>query len=346
MATLNENENVAQQYIKKLTNDIKKKMIDFFKNSNNYQYDYDVDFLLNDTMKVMLQTEIGNDYIVSFQETFSRNTIIHIKINFDNDNDNPTNIAINSIVEQINTTVKMYSKNGCFNCKVGFQHLIPTVHHECIRKKLLKKGVTFCKFAEGNQQNENQQNSIRSVITLDWTQPRDVIHKVNEEEEEEEDDNSVKSNKNDNEENTNVDSKKDSTKEIFKKIIDNKQFDELQKYKNFDLNENFNFANLLTKCKDDNILTYVIDNAINLECEDIFGRRPIHYMCVDSTYKMIKYIIIKYGVNTEFEDNLKLKNFVTLNNNLSEDEKKEIIKIIELKNLFSLAIEFNNRITI
>jgi hypothetical protein len=379
METLNENENVAQQYIKKLTNNIKIKMTEFFKNSDNYKYNYDVDFSLNNnTLKKLLQTEFGNEYTVSFQKTINGDTRIHIEIKFDNDNDNdndnPTNITINSIVKKIITNVKKYSKDGHFNCEVKFPNLIPTECHKDIREQLFKKGVTICKFEELQE--------TKTIITLDWTQSRDnITHKSKEEDDMKRMSNSVikfiKNDKNDNEENTtkeeddmsnsvikpidNNNSKKESTREIFKKIIDNKQFDELLNYTKFDLNYNYNFEELLKKCKDENILKHVIDNANDLECENHWGNRPIHFICRFSTPEMIKYIIDK-GVDLECEDNYKwraihyiclcstsemikyiidkdvnifdnliLEKNVKENKKLSDDEKDKIIEYITFK---------------
>jgi hypothetical protein len=93
---------VAQQYIINLTNKIKNKMNDFFNNSDSYIYDYYLDFSLdNNTLKKILQTEFGNEYTVSFQENVNGNTIIHIEINFDNDNSNQTNTAIDKSKEEV-----------------------------------------------------------------------------------------------------------------------------------------------------------------------------------------------------------------------------------------------------
>jgi ankyrin repeat protein len=92
--------------------------------------------------------------------------------------------------------------------------------------------------------------------------------------------------------------KKEINNLIFKKIIDNKQFDELLNYTKFDLN--YNFKELLKNCKNEKILKHVIDNAVDLECEDKYKMRPIHCICYYSTPEMIKYIIDK-GVNLECE---------------------------------------------
>jgi ankyrin repeat protein len=96
-------------------------------------------------------------------------------------------------------------------------------------------------------------------------------------------------------------SKKEITIEIFEKIVNNKQFYKLLNYTKFDFHDNFFFKNLLKNCKDEKILKHVIDNVIDLDCENNFGWRLIHYICVYSTPEMIKYIIDK-GIDLECED--------------------------------------------
>jgi ankyrin repeat protein len=105
-----------------------------------------------------------------------------------------------------------------------------------------------------------------------------------------------------------------NTKEIFNEIVNNKQFEELLNYTNFDLNKNYNFNALLISCKDEKILKHVIDNAIYLECETISKDRPIHLICKNSTPEMIKYIIDK-GVDLECENIYKFRpiHYICLN---------------------------------
>jgi len=69
-----------------------------------------------------------------------------------------------------------------------------------------------------------------------------------------------------------------------------------------DLMENKVFKYLLERCKDDNVLKWLIDNAIDLECSDSNGFKPIHLICGFSRPKIIKYIIDK-GVDLECETN-------------------------------------------
>ena len=116
--------------------------------------------------------------------------------------------------------------------------------------------------------------------------------------------------------------KKDITKDIFEKIIDNKQFDELLNYVNFDLT--YYFGVLLRNCKYENILKYVIDNTIDLECKNDFEQRPIHWICVYSTPEMIKYIIDK-GVNLECENKYKMRPIHIICKNSTPEMIKYII---------------------
>jgi hypothetical protein len=54
--------------------------------------------------------------------------------------------------------------------------------------------------------------------------------------------------------------------------------------------------------KNNTIMKLIIDKTIDLENEDQYGYRPIHYICQYSTPEMIKYIIDK-GVNLESKTN-------------------------------------------
>jgi hypothetical protein len=51
------------------------------------------------------------------------------------------------------------------------------------------------------------------------------------------------------------------------------------------------------------VIKYIIDKGVELECQDDRGRRPIHYICERPMPEMIKYIIGK-GVNLECRDNI------------------------------------------
>jgi hypothetical protein len=101
-----------------------------------------------------------------------------------------------------------------------------------------------------------------------------------------------------------------SYEECKKYIIKGGNHNELLNYVKFDFNDynytdyirsNF-FIKLLKNCKDENVLKHVIDNVIELECENNDKKyRPIHIICILSTPEMIKYIIDK-GVNLECDD--------------------------------------------
>jgi ankyrin repeat protein len=88
--------------------------------------------------------------------------------------------------------------------------------------------------------------------------------------------------------------------------VKNKNFHKLLEYVEFDLSD-YNFTHDLFKdCKDEKILKHVIDNTIDLECEDNEELRPIHFICRDSTPEIIKYIIDK-GVDLECETYFKCR---------------------------------------
>jgi len=90
------------------------------------------------------------------------------------------------------------------------------------------------------------------------------------------------------------------------KIIELGNYDELLSYAEFDLKHLMDSQHLRDSdvfhklCQNANpdILKYVIDNSIDLECRNNIDSRPIHYICKYSTPEMIKYIIDK-GVDLE-----------------------------------------------
>lgn len=90
---------------------------------------------------------------------------------------------------------------------------------------------------------------------------------------------------------------------LVEQIITTGKYDELLTYTNFHLNLFYNkgiIETILTNCSLE-IIKYIIDNTINLECEDKIKCRPIHYALKLSTYKKIKYLINK-NVNLECSD--------------------------------------------
>jgi len=54
------------------------------------------------------------------------------------------------------------------------------------------------------------------------------------------------------------------------------------------------------------IIKYIINKEVDLECIDNYGMKPIHFICQFSTPEMIKYIIDK-GVDLECKTNEKWK---------------------------------------
>lgn len=142
--------------------------------------------------------------------------------------------------------------------------------------------------------------------------------------------------------------------------IKHNHFDELLLYDNYDLKDmTFHeigkiciFVTLLKNCKDTEILKYVINNAIDLECENNNKWRPIHFICKFSIPGMIKYIIDK-NVCLECEDEFKwrpihficrystsemIKYIIDKNVNLEceDNDKKRPIHFICLKSPFEL----------
>ena len=74
------------------------------------------------------------------------------------------------------------------------------------------------------------------------------------------------------------------------------RYDKLVHYNNFDLEYMMNNKldeSLLKYCKDDHIIKYVIDNAINLEAVSNNGYRIIHKICKLSNQHILKHIISK-----------------------------------------------------
>ena len=64
---------------------------------------------------------------------------------------------------------------------------------------------------------------------------------------------------------------------------------------------------ILFKSNNSEIIKYIIDNSINLECEINDNKwKPIHYVCRYSTPDVIKYLVDK-GVDLECEDDKKWK---------------------------------------
>lgn len=90
---------------------------------------------------------------------------------------------------------------------------------------------------------------------------------------------------------------------IIHRYIKSDQIEKLLKYTNYKL-QLMDMGGLFNKCNDFIILKYVIDNAIDLECEDKYKRRPIHHACDNNHLKMVKYLIEK-NVDLECKNDIK-----------------------------------------
>jgi hypothetical protein len=75
---------------------------------------------------------------------------------------------------------------------------------------------------------------------------------------------------------------------IVSKIV-NKRTNKFYKNKKYDLLK-MKMGKFFKKCKINNIIKYIVDNAITLECKDNLGKRPIHYICEHCNPEIIKYI--------------------------------------------------------
>jgi ankyrin repeat protein len=78
---------------------------------------------------------------------------------------------------------------------------------------------------------------------------------------------------------------------VVSKII-NKQTNKFYKNKKYDLLK-MKMEKFFKKCKINNIIKYILDNAITLECKDDLGLSPIHHICRYCDPEIIKYIINK-----------------------------------------------------
>ncbi len=52
-------------------------------------------------------------------------------------------------------------------------------------------------------------------------------------------------------------------------------------------------VHIICKYSTPEMIQYIIDRGVNLECQANDGKRPIHYICKYSTPKMIQYMIQK-----------------------------------------------------
>lgn len=91
---------------------------------------------------------------------------------------------------------------------------------------------------------------------------------------------------------------------IISDLIHKKQFSDLIKYKNFDIADmKYAFGAFATTCNDEEIITYFLDNSVDLVCqtEDDFKRMLIHRVCELGNLCMLKYLVSK-GFSLESKD--------------------------------------------
>ena len=114
-------------------------------------------------------------------------------------------------------------------------------------------------------------------------------------------------------------------------IIKSNNFTELIKYDNFVISNMFKsniFEHLIKNCKDYDVLEYFFNNALDLECQDDNGWRPIHYVAKYSDVDTV-YLLFSLGVNrsvkTKKYRNQKCKfnifKLIKLNKNLDPKRK-------------------------
>lgn len=122
---------------------------------------------------------------------------------------------------------------------------------------------------------------------------------------------------------------------IINRYIKSDDFNKLLNYTNYDLSK-LNLERLFQNCKNIDILQYIIDNSIDLECEDCDKWKPIHYICYHSVHEIIKYIIDK---NVDLECQTKLGSRPI--NFLCQKQQLDSIKYLMNKNV-SIYHQNNN----
>lgn len=87
-----------------------------------------------------------------------------------------------------------------------------------------------------------------------------------------------------------------NNKEYVKYIIREYEYNKLYYFKNFNLYILLNddlFRILLTNCRDDNIIKYVIDNIYDMESTDVYKNNITHYVATLGNSEIVKYIVDK-----------------------------------------------------
>ena len=112
------------------------------------------------------------------------------------------------------------------------------------------------------------------------------------------------------------------------KLINSGQYNKLLNYAKFDFNifmkNTIVFGGLLSQAPND-ILKYVIDNTIDIDCKNKIGTKPIHLICNNCNYDIIKYVFEK-GADFELEDDSKWRPIHHLCYNSRDDIIEYLIK--------------------
>lgn len=83
---------------------------------------------------------------------------------------------------------------------------------------------------------------------------------------------------------------------------------------------------LFCRTANEELIRYIIDKGVELECPDKKGYYPLHLICKYCTCSMIKYIISK-GVNTKSNPEIDLIQIIN-KRSFTSDEKAELISLI------------------
>lgn len=89
-------------------------------------------------------------------------------------------------------------------------------------------------------------------------------------------------------------------------LINIKNFEQLLNYGNFKLRymyRNDTLEKLFAGCQNINVLKHVIDNIVDIDAEDEYGWRLIHFVCRYSLPEIIKYLVVSHKIDIEEENN-------------------------------------------
>lgn len=86
-------------------------------------------------------------------------------------------------------------------------------------------------------------------------------------------------------------------------FIKTKKFEKLLHYTRYNLETliNENLLISILNMADSKVIKYLIDNSIDLDCDKLDGKKPVHYVCLSNKTDIMKYMFDK-GVNLEAKD--------------------------------------------